>query len=145
MTCQHQKTSEYGPGLRVLIADDASHTRKALKALLTTVVLDVPGKTAVKVQVVGEAANGQEAVQLAADCQPDVVLIDARMPGVDGCEATRRIKAQNPSVKVVMLSMHSAYQDEARTAGVDTFLIKGCPLDQLLEALSTQLVPFTDA
>ncbi len=139
MIQQPDGASGCGTGMRVLIADDDPRAREALKALLAAVELDMPNGAAMSMQVVGEAANGQEAVQLAADCQPDVVLIDARMPRMDGCEAARRIKGQTPWVKVVMLSMHPAYQDEAKAAGVDTFLIKGCPLEQLLEAIFTQL------
>jgi DNA-binding NarL/FixJ family response regulator len=91
--------------------------------------------TSPEVKVVGEAADGQEAVRLAADRQPDVILMDIQMPVMDGLEATRRIKSHWPEVKVIVLTMYETYRADALAAGVDAFLIKGCPAEQLLGAI----------
>ena len=101
--------------VRVLIADDCDTTRLGLKTVLS---LD-PG-----VDVIGEAANGQEAVQLAAKVQPDVVLTDGKMPIMDGLEATRIIKRLWPEIKVIMLTMSAVYQAGAIAAGADVCLLK---------------------
>lgn len=111
---------------RVLIADDRALARDGLRALLTT----VPG-----VEVVGEAADGLEAVRQADEHRPDVVLMDARMPLLDGLEATRRIKARWPDVRVVVLTVHAACRQAALAAGADGFLVKGGPDDALIEAV----------
>jgi DNA-binding NarL/FixJ family response regulator len=85
--------------------------------------------------VVGEAADGREAVRLVGELHPDVVLMDARMPVMDGLEATRLIKAQWPEVRVVMLTIHPGCRDEALAADAHAFLVKGCPAKDLLEAV----------
>ncbi|MGA9348657.1 MAG: response regulator transcription factor [Anaerolineae bacterium] len=112
--------------VRVLIADDQRPTRQGLKALLALWP---------RVEVVGEAADGQESVALVAESHPDVVLMDIRMPVMDGLEATRRIKGQWPQIRVVGLSMYPAYQSKARAAGVDVFLLKGCTAEELQAAI----------
>jgi DNA-binding NarL/FixJ family response regulator len=126
--------------IRVLIADDAPRSRDGLRALLATAQLGTsaaPTRPAQpKVEVVGEAANGQEAVHKVEVGQPDVVLMDARMPVMDGLEATRVIKDRWPEVKVVVLTMYPAYRNEALAAGADAVLVKGCPPERLLEAIS---------
>lgn len=112
--------------ISVLIADDQQPTRQGLSALLTLCP---------EIELVGEAADGLEAVQLVAERRPDVVLLDMRMPVMDGLEATRRIKKQWSEVKVIGLTMYSRYKDLAISAGVDAFLIKGCPAETLLDAI----------
>jgi DNA-binding NarL/FixJ family response regulator len=112
--------------VRVLIADDQRPTREGLKALLGLWP---------QVEVVGEAADGQECVALVAESHPDVVLMDMRMPVMDGLEATRRIKSQWPEVKVIALSMYPLYQAQAQAAGADVFLFKGCTAEELQAAI----------
>ncbi len=115
--------------IRLLIADDRQRSRDGLRAFLATCP---------KVEVVGEAADGGEAVRLVEERRPTVVLMDARMPVLDGMEATREIKSHWPEVKVVVLTMYSGYRDGALAAGADAFLVKGCPLEQLYAAISGQ-------
>jgi DNA-binding NarL/FixJ family response regulator len=112
--------------IHVLIVDDQPRARKSLRALLST--WPVPQK-------VREAASGQEAMQLVEHGQPDVVLMDVCMPGMDGLQATRIIKARCPQVKVVVLTMYSEYEVEAMAAGADAFVAKGEPADRLLATL----------
>ncbi len=112
--------------VRVLIADDRARSRSGLRALLTTWL---------EIEVVGEAANGQEAVYQIKKSRPNVVLMDARMPVMDGLEATRLIKNEWPEVKVVMLTMYAAYRVNALATGADAFLVKGCPPEKLLKTI----------
>jgi DNA-binding NarL/FixJ family response regulator len=117
------------PRLRLLIADDRLRSREGLRALLGT----WPA-----VEVVGEAVDGRDVVQQVAECCPDVVVMDARMPATDGLEATRLIKATWPQVRVVILTMYPSYKDNAIAAGADAFLVKGCPADELMTAIMVQ-------
>ncbi len=112
--------------IRVLIADDHPNSRNGLRALLATTT---------QVQLVGEAADGREAVRLVEESHPDVILMDAQMPVMDGLEATRYVKSHWPGIKVIMLTMYAGRQAEAIAAGVDTFLIKGCPIEQMWAAI----------
>jgi DNA-binding NarL/FixJ family response regulator len=114
---------------RVLIADDRPRSRDGLKALFAHWL---------EVELVGEASNGQEAVRLVEKCHPEVVLMDARMPVMDGLEATRLIKDKWPEVKVIMLTIHASFRADALAAGADAFLIKGCPAADLLMAILDQ-------
>jgi DNA-binding NarL/FixJ family response regulator len=113
--------------LRILIVDDQRHTRQSLKALIGT-----------KFQFIEmlEAENGVGAVKCAEEWVPDIVLMDARMPDMDGIEATRAIKQQKSDVKVIVLSMFAEYEAAALEAGADTFISKGEPPEDLLAALS---------
>ena len=111
---------------RVLIADDQRPTRKGLKALL---------ELAPEVAWVGEAADGQEAIDMVETCRPDVVLMDVRMPVLDGIEATQRIKSLWPKVKVIVLTLYAEYQAQALAAGADLFLVKGGPPESFLNAI----------
>ena len=111
---------------RVLIADDCPRSRSRLKALLTL---------RSEIQVVGEAANGQEAVRLVEELRPDVVLMDVKMPVMDGLQATRLINERWPAVRVIVLTIHTGYQANALAAGADAFLIKGCPPEELSRAI----------
>ena len=112
--------------VRVLIADDQRSARQGLKALLNLFP---------QVEVVGEATDGQESVNLVAECHPDVVLLDIQMPIMDGLEAAKRIKRRWPRVRVIVLTMYGQYYDPALTAGIDVFLLKGCMIEELQAAI----------
>jgi two-component system response regulator DesR len=122
-----------GRAVRVLIADDQRPTRQALAALLTL--------SPQPVSVVGEAADGETAVRLAAELRPDVVIMDVQMPGLDGLAATRQIKRQWPEVKIVVLTLYPGYGARARAAGADVFLLKGCSVEELQAALTMEPNP----
>jgi DNA-binding NarL/FixJ family response regulator len=111
---------------RVLIADDNARARLGLHVLLAL---------RPEIEVVGEAADGLETVDMMRDQQADVVLMDTRMPTLDGLEATRQIKGQWPGVKIVALSMDVAHRAEALAAGADRFVLKGSPAGELLAAI----------
>ena len=89
------------------------------------------------IDIVGEAQDGTEAVRLTADLNPDVVLMDVRMPGVDGIEATRRIVARDPSARVLILTTFDLdeYAFAALRAGASGFVLKDVPVDELARAI----------
>ena len=120
--------------VRLVIADDEPRARQALKALLTTATLCLAGNNRLRVQVIGEAADGQEAVQLAAERQPDIVLMDLHMPVMNGLQATRTIKSQQPGVRVVVMTVYGDQRQSALAVGANAFLLKGCPVKELLAA-----------
>jgi DNA-binding NarL/FixJ family response regulator len=107
----------------VLVVDDERSVREGTKALLAF---------ARGIDVVCEARNGQEAVQVVARERPDVVLMDVRMPVMSGLEATRRIKEDWPQVKVIVITMHPSHREAALESGADQFLLKG-RMGELLE------------
>jgi YesN/AraC family two-component response regulator len=113
--------------VRVLIVDDQLRARQGLKALLAT----WPRLLEIK-----EATNGKQALDLVQEYQPDLVLMDVRMPEMDGLEATRQIKASWPNVLVVVLSMYPEYEPEATAAKADAFVCKGEPPEVLLDTLT---------
>lgn len=113
--------------IQILIVDDQPRARKSLRALLSTWPV---------LQELSEAANGQEAVQIVEERQPNLVLMDICMPRMDGLQATWLIKTQWPQVKVIVLTMYGEYEAEAMAAGADAFVAKGEPADRLLAALS---------
>ena len=112
--------------MRVLIVDDTSRARKSMKALL-----EVWHQS----EEVREAANGIEAVQLVEEFQPDIILMDARMPSMSGLEATRKIKAKWPAIKIIILSVFMDYQALALEAGADAFISKSDSPEKLREIL----------
>jgi CheY-like chemotaxis protein len=113
--------------IRILIVDDQRRARRSVKALLAT---------RFQLTETCEADNGIEAIRCVEECKPDVVLMDARMPGMDGIEATRIIKTISAHVPVIVLSMYPEYQAAALAAGADAFISKGDPPERLLEALA---------
>ena len=113
--------------IRLLLADDHPMLRDGLRRSLSDEGFEV----------VGEAGDGHEAVARAAELVPDVVLMDVTMPDCDGVEATRRIHAAQPDVRVVMLTMH-ADQDVLRAAldaGASGYLVKDCSIDEIADTI----------
>ncbi|MBO0684903.1 MAG: response regulator transcription factor, partial [Candidatus Dormibacteraeota bacterium] len=115
---------------RVVLADDQSLVRAGFRVLLAS---------APDLEVVGEASNGEEAVALARSCRPDVILMDIRMPVLDGLEATRRIAADGSlaDVHVLILTTYEAddYVFEALRAGASGFVLKDIEPSDLLHAI----------
>jgi DNA-binding NarL/FixJ family response regulator len=114
--------------VRIVLADDHPVVRGGLRALIGT----IDG-----LEVVGEAADGQAAVREVQLTRPDVVLMDVRMPGLDGVEATRRIRAATPETAVLMLTM---YDDDATVltamqAGARGYLLKGAEQEEIVGAI----------
>jgi DNA-binding NarL/FixJ family response regulator len=120
---------------RVLIYDEEPRTRQALKTLLLTREVTYNDEPSSMIDVVGEARDGYEAVQLVKAFLPQVVVIDACMPGMDGLQATRLIKKNWPQVRVVVLTMYADQRQAALDAGADTFLMKGCLAETLFDAI----------
>ena len=109
--------------IRILIADDNQNARRGLKALLSSFANRQD--SSLRVEIVGEATNGQEAVSLAQKLTPDLVFMDIEMPIMNGLEATRIIKKQAKHTKVVILSMHENHRETALDIGADEFIEKG--------------------
>ncbi|MFI9366721.1 response regulator [Kitasatospora sp. NPDC053057] len=114
--------------IRVVLADDQPLVRAALQM----VIADAPD-----LEVVGEACNGAEAVELTAALEPDVVVMDIRMPGMDGIEATRKITAGPGKAQIVVLTTFDDddYVYGALRAGASGFLVKDMALDEILAAV----------
>ncbi len=111
---------------RILIVDDRAVVRDELER-----VLEMFGR----VTVVGKAVDGRDALRQARATQPDIVLMDLEMPGMDGFEATRQIKALRLARKVIVLSVYgdALSQQRAMQAGADAFIVKGADLQAMLD------------
>jgi signal transduction histidine kinase/CheY-like chemotaxis protein len=115
-------------GLRILLVDDHKIVREGIEAMLLEEQ---------DIQVVGQAGNGREAVELAHRLEPDVIVMDVSMPVMPGDEATRRIKRALPQIRVIALSMFDDARtaDRMRKAGATAYLLKTAPSEQLLAAI----------
>lgn len=115
--------------IKVLLAEDHTIVRKGIRSLLA----DDP-----KIEVVGEAEDGREAVEKVVSLSPDIVLMDITMPNLNGLEATRQIKKQFPEVKVLMLTMYTneAYIFQVLQAGASGYLVKQSAPAELLSAIA---------
>jgi len=116
--------------IRILIADDQTITRSGLQTMLATQE---------NMQVIGEARDGAQVIELAASLQPDVILMDVRMPGINGIEATRRIHRTSPHIRILVLTV---FDDDTLVfpvirAGASGYLLKNTEQDELLRAIRT--------
>lgn len=122
--------------IRVLLVDDQASFRESLRDLFST----VDG-----VEIAGEATNGAGAVESAVRLRPDVVLMDIRMPGMDGIAATRTLRAQNPDACVLMLTTFD--EDDLVASAIDAgamgYLLKGTPIDDIVSILHLALRGYT--
>ena len=116
------------PPIRVLVVDDHALFRHGLLSVL---------RTAPDLAVVGEARDGMEAVDQATELQPDVVLMDVRMPSVNGIEAARRIRTAQPAIRVLMLTESEDEEDlyAAVRAGATGYLLKEVAIDEIADAI----------
>jgi two-component system response regulator NreC len=116
------------PPIRILLADDHAVVRDGLRALLDRQP---------DLQIVAEASDGHECIELFERHAPDVVMMDVAMPRMNGIEATRRILASNPSTAVVILSMHQdeSYVLQSLKAGARGYLLKDSPREDVLDAV----------
>lgn len=114
--------------IKILLADDHTIVRQGLKLILSAHA---------DMQVLGEAANGREAVELAAKLHPDIVLMDVAMPELNGIEATRQMVAANARIRILVLSMHkeSVYVREILRAGARGYILKDAIDTELLTAI----------
>lgn len=122
--------------IRVLIADNKWRTRQSLRALLENVQTFTPDAEPVRITIVGDTNNGQEALKLVETLTPHVVVMDVTMPSIDGLEATHLIKAHHPDIRVIILTLYDALRTSAAAAGADAFLVKGCPIEHLIKAIA---------
>ena len=113
--------------IRVLLADDHRMLREGLRRSLSEEGFEI----------VGEAENGEEAIRLASELRPEVVLMDVSMPELDGVEATRAIRQQPDAPQVIMLTMHADKEvlADAIRAGASGYLVKDCSTEEVAEAV----------
>ena len=114
--------------IAVLVVDDMAHVREGLRTALELME---------DIEVIGEASDGIEALRLAEKLKPDVVVMDLEMPGLDGFEATRRIKNRRLARGVVVLTIHDHdhIRERATSVGADAFVEKGAGFQTLVEAI----------
>lgn len=116
--------------IKILLADDHRIMRDGLRALL---------ENEPDIEVIAEADNGRDAVEMARDLNPTVVVMDLSMPGLNGVEATRQILNQNDSIKILALSMHAdkRFVIGALSAGASGYVLKDCAFEELVRAIRT--------
>jgi len=115
--------------INIVLADDHNIIREGLAALLS----NHPA-----MEVVAQASNGRDAVKYALKLKPDIVVMDISMPDLNGIDATRMIKAENPRIKVIALSVHTGrrFITGMLKAGVSGYMLKHCAIDELLKAIT---------
>ena len=123
---------EAAPPARLLIVDDHELVRESTQLMLE-------GEP--DLEVVGEAVDGRHALELCRQLHPDLVLMDVRMPEMDGLSATRAIKEEMPSISILLVSAYDSedYRREARSAGAAGYVLKDADMQQLLEAVRMAL------
>ena len=116
--------------IRVVLADDHVFVRDGIKSLL---------ENEANIEVVGEAIDGADALEVVASCKPDLLIVDIRMPNLTGIEVIEQLRSENNNVKIIMLSMHESeeYVLKSIKAGADGYLLKGSSKEEFLKALHT--------
>jgi DNA-binding NarL/FixJ family response regulator len=116
--------------IKLVLADDHAVVRSGTRELL---------EQQPDLMIIGEASDGEEAVRLAQELEPDVVIMDIRMPKLNGIEATRRIKSQKPGVRILVLTAHDddEYVFALLQAGANGYLLKTAEIDELVRAIRT--------
>jgi two-component system, NarL family, invasion response regulator UvrY len=116
--------------IKVLLVDDHELVRMGIKRLLQDVQ---------NIKVVGEAANGEEAVLIAKELMPDIALMDVHMPGIGGLEATRKMIRHNPDIKILALTIYEdePYPTRLLQAGAKGYITKGCDPEEMIRAIRT--------
>lgn len=116
--------------IKVLIVDDHNLVREGLKAVF---------EQGDEVEIVGEAGSGEEALEMVGEVEPDVILMDISMPGMNGIQATKLIRERHPGAKIVMLTMldQEGYVYEAVKAGATGYMLKNTSSDDLVHAIQT--------
>lgn len=116
--------------IRVVLADDHVFVRDGIKSLL---------ENETNIEVIGEAVDGAEALQIVASLNPDLLIVDIRMPYLTGIEVVEKLRSQNDTTKIIMLSMHESeeYVLKSIKAGADGYLLKGSSKEEFLKALYT--------
>ena len=119
-------------GVRILLVEDHIVMREGLRGLINQQA---------DMEVVGEADDGEQAIELSRQLKPDVIIMDVRLRGIDGVEATRQIKAEMPDLKVIVLSAYDnrEYIMGMAKAGMSGYLLKDCAFDELVGAVRTVL------
>jgi len=115
--------------IRILIVDDHATFRRHVKEFLVSEP---------DIKVIGDAGDGKEGLLKARELKPDVVLMDVRMPGISGIDATRRLKDEMPEVKVIMLSLFDVreYREAAIAAGAKGYVVKESLIKELVPAIN---------
>jgi two-component system, NarL family, nitrate/nitrite response regulator NarL len=116
--------------INVVLADDHVFVRDGIKSLL---------ENEVNINVIGEATDGAEALEVVTNLKPDLLIVDIRMPHYTGIEVVEKLRSQNNQIKIIMLSMHDSeeYVLKSIKAGADGYLLKGSSKDEFLKALHT--------
>ena len=116
--------------IRVVLADDHVFVRDGIKSLL---------ENEANIEVVGEAIDGADALEVVATSKPDLLIVDIRMPNLTGIEVVEKLRNENNAVKIIMLSMHESeeYVLKSIEAGADGYLLKGSSKEEFLKALHT--------
>ena len=112
--------------IRIMLVDDHDEVRQALKNLLSLTK---------DIKVVGEATNGQEGLKKAVELEPDIIIMDERMPELNGLEASRKLHESNLSCKVIMLTSCQDFESKAFDYGVKAYLLKGVKLNILTDCI----------
>lgn len=112
--------------IKILIVDDSASVRDSLRSILSPLA---------DFKIVGQAVDGLDAIAKANELHPDVILMDAQMPEMDGVETTRHIKEPFPEIKVLFLTVYISYVKEALAARVDGYLLKDSGREKLLRTI----------